>query len=92
MILGGAHLIIAPVHGRQWRAPWDSKWPAMLGGYLCGRVPGMFCWFQRSLSFVQKGFYCLQASKAAEGEGDSACPVILCCAPRVPLGAVCKKL
>jgi hypothetical protein len=25
----------------------------------------MFCWFQRSLSFVQKDLYCFQASKAS---------------------------
>lgn len=41
----------------------------LLGEYLCGRVPEVFCWFQSSLSFVQKGFYCLQASKASREKG-----------------------
>ena len=37
----------------------------LLGEYFCGVVPETFCRFQSSLSFVQKGFYCLQA----EGKG-----------------------
>lgn len=62
------------------------------GEYFCGRVPEMFCWFQSSLSFVQKGFYCLQASKASREKGHTASRMTLCCMTYLPFGALYKKL
>lgn len=50
-----------------------------LGEYLCGRVPEMFRWFQSSLSFLQKGFCCLQASKASAGKGHTTSHMTLPC-------------
>lgn len=63
----------------------------LLGEYLCGKVPEMFCWFQSSLSFVQKGFYCLQASKASKAKGHTASHMILCCTTYLPFGTLYKK-
>lgn len=64
----------------------------LLGEYLCGRVPEMFCWFQSSLSFIQEGFYCLQASKTSKGKGHTGSHMVLCWTTYLPFGALYKKL
>lgn len=81
-----------PVHGKKTELYMTANGLQLLGEYLCGTVPEMFCWFQSSLSFIQKGFYCLQASKTSKGKGHTGSHMVLCCTTYLPFGALYKKL
>lgn len=92
VILCWTHLTADPVRGKKYKAMcMTTNGLQLLGEYLCGKVPEMFCWFQSSLSFVQKGFYCLQASKASRGKGHTTSHMILCCMTYLPFGTLYKK-
>lgn len=92
VILCWAHLTTDPVRGKKYSTIQDSKWPAVAWRISLWQGARNVFWFQSSLSFVQKGFYCLQVSKSSRGKGHTASHMILYCMTYLPFGALYKKL